>query len=385
MNAPRSALVWTLLFSFACISIALFIPHRALNAADGVTSTFRVLVTKLAEFLPSKEQADIVVLGSSLVLTPAVRCDDRMLGKAPCYDRWYYDRYIPEYTKSDYLHKRLLEKTGLDLKIKNLGVASSIMSDQFGIMQLMLAEGKQPKLIIVGLAPRDFLDNSQQKHLNTPTRMFIREYVEQSILPKNLTATELQDSAEKMRRRFDKVIAALRKTSTNIACKLSGHEPRAEYGSVNTYLGDRPNRLKDLDTYKKLYNPPNFAMLQTQAKYLEDMLMTAKENKIAVLIVNMPLTRENTAALDPHALAAYTATLEKLTCQYGAGFLNIGSQNAAYSLNDFEDCCHLNSKGGEKFYAALIETISGDRNISASLNSNPSKNRIAGNHPSKAL
>jgi hypothetical protein len=174
----KSAMIWLLAFALSFLLIALLLPAKVFNAADGVTSTFRVLVTKLASFLPSREQPEIVLMGSSLVLTPAVRCDDKMEGKTPCYERWYYDRYIPEYTRASYFQKQLNENAGVSVQIKNLGVASSIMSDQYAIFKLMLKEQKRPDLLILGLAPRDFLDNTQQRHLETPTRMFVREYDE---------------------------------------------------------------------------------------------------------------------------------------------------------------------------------------------------------------
>jgi hypothetical protein len=71
----------------------------------------------------------------------------------------------------------------------------------------------------------------------------------------------------------------------------------------------------------------------------------------------MPLTKENTDTLAPPALSAYTAMLSSVSKDYGAGFLNIGSGSPQYSLKDFEDCCHLNSSGGEKFYAALVSSV----------------------------
>ncbi|MBX9688968.1 MAG: DUF1574 domain-containing protein [Candidatus Obscuribacterales bacterium] len=364
-----SVLLWTVSIVLICFFSALLIPSRCLNAADGVSGTFRVLVTKLASFLPSSEEPDIVVLGSSLVLVPAVRCDDKLAGKAPCFDRWYYDRYIPEYTRSSYLEEQIRKQDGLNLSVKNLGVASSIMSDQFGILKMMIAEKKCPKLIVLGLAPRDFLDNTQQKHLETPTRQFMREYNEDSVLPDKFSLKELQKSSERIRHHLDKVIALLRNTGIKIACNFSGHNAAVELNSASAYVGDRPNKLKDLETYKKLYNPPNFTMLSTQTKYLERFLAESKKNGIEVLVVNMPLTRENTDSLDPAALTAYIDTLKSVSARYGASFLNIGSSSKNYDLSDFEDCCHLNTKGGLKFYGDLIACLNSQAQLLAALKS----------------
>lgn len=367
----NSVSIWLLAFAACFMLVVLTIPGKALNAADGVTSTFRVLVTKLASFLPSNEQPQIVVLGSSLVLTPAVRCDDKLEGKAPCYERWYYDRYIPEYTRSTYFQQQLKEKAALNVEIKNLGVASSIMSDQYAIFKLLLAEKKHPQLLILGLAPRDFLDNSQQRHLETPTRMFVKEYEEAPLslsgAKHGFAPDELKDLSTRVQHRIDKVFGRIRSGCTELACKLSGHNSRVELNSSPAYVGDRPNRLKDIETYRKLYNPPNIKMLEQQSEYLKKLLVEAKQNKIDVLVINMPLTKENIASLDSRANEAYVAMLERTTRENGGQFLNIGSTNPEYSLSDFEDCCHLNSRGGETFYRQLISFMSNKPEIVARL------------------
>lgn len=377
----RSAFTWLLVFAVFCTSFVLLLPGRSLNAADGVSSTFKVLVTKLAAFLPSQEQPDVVMLGSSLLLVPAVRCDDKMAGKPPCFDRWYYDRYIPEYTQALYLEKHLADEAGLHLKIKNLGVASSIMSDQCGIFKLMLAEGKHPRMVILGIAPRDFLDNTQQKHMETPTALFMREYNESSLLPDEFTPDALLATTGKIEHRFKKVFAGIKTACTNLACEVSKHPGQAELNS-QTYSGDRPNELKDIETYRKLYNPPNFRMLAQQTEYLRLLLSDARAHGISVLVINMPLTRENTDSLDQRALEAYRKALASTTQQCGAGFLDIGSSSPEFSTADFEDCCHLNTSGGEKLYSQLVSYINGNARLLAALRGQ-SANSPAGTNASR--
>ncbi|MBX9721924.1 MAG: hypothetical protein K2X81_11055 [Candidatus Obscuribacterales bacterium] len=365
-NLLSSESVLIVLFTLSFALVALLLPTRSLNAADGVNSSLRILVTKLAEFFPSKEKPDVAILGSSLVLLPAARCDDKLAGRPLCLDRWYYDRLVPEYTKSTYLQELIKQKTGQNFQIKNLGVASSIMSDHYGIFEMLRAENKLPKLIIVGVAPRDFLDNSCQRHLDTPVRQFMREYEEPAFLSANWKAENLKDFAEKIEHRIEKVFAQMKSSGVAIACKVTGHPERVEMTTSNE-MG-RENRLKDLETYKKLYNPPNFKMLATQTEYLRKLLNEAKQSGVEVVLVNMPLTQANTAQLDPKALSAYNETLASVSQECGASYLNIGSASPDYALSDFEDCCHLNTGGGIKFYNTLASTVCQDRKIMASLN-----------------
>ncbi len=372
MSAPRtnqhkspwfhSPYVLIVLFLIAAMAVALLVPPKMLDAADGVETKYRVLVSKLSNFLSSQENPDVVVMGSSLVLMPSVRCDEKADGKKPCYEPWFYDRLVPEYTKSDYFEKLLKNKLGLNLSIKNLGVASSIMSDQQGIFEAILSTGKKPRLVILGVAPRDFLDNTFPNAAKTPTHSFLTEFHDNSILPASFTAEGLQAYPTKLEHRFKKVMAYVKTHAIDVACNVSKHPATAEYTSSGGDGTERPNKLSDLERYKKLYNPPNYEMLNTQAGYLRDFLISAEHHGVNVLIVNMPLTRQNLAALNSDALKEYKRQINHLAMNYNATFLDLGS-TSSYSLNDFEDCCHLNSKGGRKFFDDLIASVQSDRSL----------------------
>lgn len=353
----HSPYVLIVLFLIAAMAVALLVPPKMLDAADGIESKYRVLVSKLSNFLASKENPDVVIMGSSLVLMPSVRCDEKVAGKSPCYDSWVYGRLVPEYTKCDYLQNSLKSKLNLNLSVKNLGVASSIMSDQQGILEAMLASGKKPRLIVLGVAPRDFLDNNMPKPLETPTRSLLEEVNDNSLMPASLTAEGLQKYATKIEHRFKKVMAYVKTHAVDVACNVSKHPANVEFSTAGSGDGtERPNKLADLENYKKLYNPPNFEMMNKQGGYLRDFLISAKEHGVNVLIVNMPLTRQNLAALDAEALKQYKLQLNHLAATYTATLLDLGS-SGTYSLNDFEDCCHLNRKGGAKFFDAVISSV----------------------------
>lgn len=372
MSAPRtnnqkspwfhSPYVLIVLFLIAAMAVALLVPPKLLDAADGVESKYRVLVSKLSNFLTSSENPDVVVMGSSLVLMPSVRCDEKAEGKKPCYDTWVYERLVPEYTKADYFAKQLQEQLGFNLSVKNLGVASSIMSDHQGIFETMLGVGKKPRLVILGIAPRDFLDNTISKPMNTPTRSFLTEFHDTSILPESFTAEGLQKYPTKLEHRFKKVMAYIKTHAIDVACNVSKHPASADYVSTGGDGSERPNKLADLDRYKNLYNPPNYEMLNTQVGYLRDFLISAEHNGVNVLIVNMPLTRQNLSALNSDALKEYKRQVNHLAMNYKATFLDLGS-TSTYSLNDFEDCCHLNSKGGHKFFDDLIVAVKSDSGL----------------------
>lgn len=397
MSAPRtnqnnspwshSPYVLIVLFLLAAMAVALLVPPQILDAADGVASKYRVLVSKLSSFLKGPENPDIVFMGSSLVLMPAVRCDEKAEGKSPCYDSWFYARKVPEYGKADHFQRLLERRMGLGLTVGNLGVASSIMSDQQGLFEAMISHGKKPRLVILGIAPRDFMDNTQPKYMETPTRSFLAELNDNSLLPESLSVEGLTGAYTKVEHRFKKLFAYAKKNFVDVACNVSKHPPAAEY-STGSAATERENKLADLESYKKLYNPPNLEMLKTQSGYLRDMLISAKQQGISVLVVDMPLTKENLAALDPDAYDEYRKAVTKMCSTYGGNYVNMRTLDT-FALSDFEDCCHLNTKGGNKFFNDLVMALDGEEalhNYLATVSRDKAANvEIAGREMKKPL
>ncbi len=375
LRSPALLIAASLLIGTICV---LLISPDSLDAADGVPAKYKVLVSKLSSFLTSNENPDAVIIGSSLVLMPAVRCDDRLSGKLDCYDDWYYYQHIPEYTRASYM-EHLLHKAGLPVSIKNLGVASSIMSDHAGVLETILAEGKKPGLVICGIAPRDFLDNSQQIFENTPTQLFLKEYHSSGKLwPASFSQADLQQWYELNDHQIRKFFARVRTTCSNFVCEVTEHPANLQHTKTKetAYLESRPNLLKDLQSYQKLYNPPNYKMLEQQKGFLEKFLTLAQKNNVEVLLINMPLTRENTRALDPAVHDKYLETIATVARAHKVTLLNIGSRSPNYSVADFEDCCHLNAAGGQKLYAAVFDTLVKNQRLSSSL-SQRANNHIA--------
>lgn len=355
------------------------VPSDWLDAADGVPSKYKVLVSKLTKYFRDDENPEVVILGSSLVLMPAVRCDDRLEGKQDCHDEWYYYKHIPEYDRSVYLEQALNKRSGLDLRVRNLGVASSIMSDHAGVLQAIFAQGKSPRLVICGIAPRDFLDNSQQKFMETPSQMFLRELeLKPNLLPRGVSEEELGRWWMASNHQFRKIAARLKGICSDYVCQLTGHPSHLQFTRTSDLpLEGKPNLLKDLDTYRKLYNPPNFGMLAEETAYLRKLISFANERGAKVVLVNMPLTRQNIAALDPQAHRAYLETIRSVSREEGAVLVDIGSASPDFSLSDFEDCCHLNAAGGWKLYDKLLSAILGDRAVLAHLSDRLRRKAVA--------
>jgi hypothetical protein len=147
-------------------------------------------------------------------------------------------------------------------------------------------------------------------------------------------------------------------------------EAQQEVGVLETTVKPdytpKPNTLNDLDQYQHVYNPPNRALFKQQSGYLEKMLKLANRQKINLVLVNMPLSDENKALITPGFYDQYLNTVATTADKYEVPFYNLDVRQN-YSLADFEDSCHMNYSGGQKFYNALVQALTTNKQILAKL------------------
>ena len=87
--------------------------------------------TKLIELLCAENTPDIVLISSSLMLEPAVCCDDEMFGRKTRFDPEYYLTRINHYKHARYLERLISDKVGCQVSIDNLGLSGAVMSDHY--------------------------------------------------------------------------------------------------------------------------------------------------------------------------------------------------------------------------------------------------------------
>jgi Protein of unknown function (DUF1574) len=392
----NSTLILTCLILMAAdATLAAVKPLKYFNATGFTPLDQNPLVSKLPEFIHSRENPDILLLGSSLTLVPAVRCDDELTGARARYDVGYRRNYINCYSKAEYFRQSLESALKQPVQVRNLGVIASIFSDQELILERTLKSGKKPKLVICCTAPRDFLDNYRSVVEQTPVFQVLADLSTiHDMSARGASLADISSRAMEHLWHFYLVRADYRTVALAATAQLLDHpqdlfhagqnkakvkaenknhdEETLEIGIMDhrnkpVYVAP-PNTLNDLSIYKNVYQPVNLKLFNTQSDYLVKMLKLCKQNKITVLIVNMPLTEANKKLLPADAWARYKALLVNETAKYDAAYLDADIPGE-FSMSDFEDSCHMNSRGGRKFYKILVEALSA-RNRSQSLAAN---------------
>lgn len=364
-------------------------PLRFVNHTGLTSIRQNYLVAKLPDLLQSPISNDVVLTGSSTMLVPAVRCDDQLHGRRARFDPWFYRNYINECIRCDYLEKQLSEKAHKTVSLTNLAVSASIVSDQYLLMNKYLRSGKHPKLAIVSVAPREFLDNDRQNIEKTAVYSLLADFdTLPEIIKQGVDPWRICDAALGMTWTYYRTRGDYRTFCETLAVKTSGHpltlfNATANGGGPATAGGvvedegvsvlkgkpdyqPKPNILKDMGEYKRMYFPVNNTQFATQSEYFDKLLALLKKENVATLVVDMPVTEENLALLPPAVLTMYRDTLQKQCSKYGATLVSPAS-TTKFSRDDFEDSVHMNLSGGHKLFTAISNAVAAEPRLAGSI------------------
>ncbi len=314
------------------------------------------------KFLTSQSKPEILLMGSSLVLSPAAQIEKSM-------NRTGYG--------CTYFEGELEQRTGKHLAVDNVGVVAGMVCDQYAILKACLEAGRKPSFIIYGMAPRDLADNITSVE-NSPTQQVLafcrstNRFFPETPKPED---AELCLNTHKVT--ANRWLKSLRSASLQFACRLSKH-PATLSETVAT-KSEKPAPApahthqiviaEDLEIYRQRYNPPNYERLKSQSAYLESLLQLCAENRIPILLVNMPLPDVNRNVIQPELMAAYKSAVKKIADKYSCEFIDY-DKNEAFAQNEtnFNDCVHLNANGGKKFFNMLSDYLAKDKAFATAYN-----------------
>jgi hypothetical protein len=319
--------------------------------------------TKLQDFIGSWSVPDVVVLGSSLTLVPAARCDDEFHHRQSRTDPWWYDDIVTNYAQADYLESLLNQETKQSLAVANLSLSGAMVSDDLYVLHQIKRRDWRPKFVICCLAPRDFVSTDSGSGTNS---FFFRLWTQLRHAYPEIALLKTRELAKpalalvQSHQRWD----VRRKNARAVATALYAHFSEGKVfqpliGIVDGQFGasyvPRVNVLADRDSYKARYNPPNYSQCQEQIEYLRSLLKYCAGEHIGIAIVNMPLPQQNLILLEPKLRKMYETGLRESCKQARVPFLDL--QNESYSLADFEDACHLNASGGKRAFLKLARRL----------------------------
>ncbi len=328
---------------------------------------------------------DVALMGSSLMRRPFHACDEIRLGSTD------YSNYCQART----LEQRLsLDRPQVD--VFNVARDGAMVTDALLTERHLLTGDLRPKVLVYGLAPRDFVDSLLVNERATDTFRCLfslndaltigdcfttnpqeeLELIAQETLPLYACRQGIQTKTAKIARAlYGREVSACdygtsgmfdSPTRDYARCQqlfLSAHGNAKEKLAVEAsqknaveIISRASNETKDWRYSLFQYNMNYFLIDQSrfdrQENALIKLLELAKARHIEVLVVNMPLAPVNLDLMPPGFYRKYQERVSKLCSKHHASFLDL-QKDKSFTHSHFGDVAHLNASGGK----ILIERI----------------------------
>ncbi len=266
----------------------------------------------------------------------------------------------------------------------------------------MLSFGHHPQLIIYGTAPRDFMDSTLSDPTATEPFRYLKRFVP---LPEaaldfyrvNLNPLDywlqnvfyLYDHALDFQlafsRRLNSVLETLLPAPVNGVPFTSSDRLKLlpKYKALEFSPGSLVNRplvpesakvsqrskkwqRDNTEDYIERYRRPNAESFNLQLKFLNRLFALCHEEKIELVLVNMPLSSVNINLLGRRRYENFSNIIN-CTCRLSSVKYIDLSNTVSFDNELFQDCAHLTGIGAKQFIDLLTERMKKDSQLSAVL------------------
>lgn len=336
-------------------------------------------------FLKHEKSPDIILLGSSLMMIPVSVLDADYLNKD--LDAVYHDHSV-------YLENALSSGSSAP-SCFNFAIPGGMISDDYMISRALLRDKHRPKVIVLGLTLRDFIESHVTCAAVTPSFKYFKHFFDIDDIAE-LSMPEIWQRLDYWQSKFvfmvgerlDLQVAFAQKLQSvcdallgaGAPAKSPALEPTTVAANIAHNLkteaepGDfmlRANQIypyeDNSNEYKKRFSNPSQKLFNAEASFLHRFLAEAHEQNVKVLLVNMPLTQANMSLMPSGLYAKYFTIAQAEAKQQSADFLDLNT-GTKFGVNDFRDTAHMNSSGGRKLLDAVAASIEHTPELAAALN-----------------
>lgn len=318
------------------------------------------------EYVDAKTPADVVVLGSSQINTAVLATDAHE-------SQQVIDTLTHREINS--LEKRLNKTVGDGhLKVFNAAIAGAVASDYYMVAKALFGGYSKPKLVVIGVSPRDFIDNELPVASATAPFHYYSQFVDTGKMTQLAYPDPIARLNAQLAMTFDKL--PLRQVHSIIDTYLLGQkkdEPKKHSESAllaavsNAAQVVKPGEwmipanmppiyVDNSYEYVKRYRDPNPPNYPIQLAFFDELLSWLAKENVKVLVVGMPTRPENRQLLPPAFWSTYRLTLNNLCQRNGAYFIDVSHCND-FEKCDFVDTVHMNASGGAKILDVFAEGI----------------------------
>lgn len=364
-------------------------------------------------YIMNGTNADVVFMGSSQMGSALYASEAAFLNEAidTCTHR-----------ESKLASSLINTKVGHKPTTFNLSMGGAMCSDQFMMAKSLFNSEHKPKLVILGVNPRDFIDNSMPSASATDAFRYLSPYVEleklgasafpdvfafldwkiNETLPTKLIGEKIASlvpaSVQKLLPNANAVVSEdglvtkiepskstastdnkeneTKASDTTATASAEGNDDalKAIYGNQGAV---RPGEWRvvacswgafkdNTEEYRVRYKDSNPKIYEGQKKFFEEYLSYLKNQDIKVLVVGMPSLWPNRALLPDKFWGDFRNYLATTTTEYGAKFVDL-TADERFSSKDYLDTVHLNSSGGHRLVDLITNAISEDKTLATAV------------------
>ncbi len=302
------------------------------------------------------------------------------------------------------LSDALKNLTGKQPEVFNLAMGGAMVSDHYLLARTLFKGGQKPKAVIIGVNPRDFLDNTLPSASSTDAFYFLSPYVNVSKLaavsfagPFNLLDYRLKEwlplkqvttilkgseppslanVATFTNPEAKGVLDSTNKSGTAVNTKvlqaISGSAGDVRQGQWRIPAEPPYLFIDNTKEYVRRYKNPNPPCLAGQKAYFHALLTFLTEEDIKVVVVGMPSLQSNRDILPSAFWSQFKNYLQTETMACGGSFVDLFADQR-FGSHDFLDTVHLNRWGGGRLISVLAKELAKNSEITAALG-NQTKN-----------
>jgi hypothetical protein len=304
------------------------------------------------------------------------------------------------YSGFRYLDEQVKKRTGVEVRTVNLSNSAIMICEQLLMLKELVRVGAKPKLVILEIAPRDFLDHWTAAYnrsrlaqilimRQTPLAWQIGKSIAANVdvfssklWPFYSQRVEMKDylvrtacetfgrpatlfQAQVMQRMGIKpsALVATKKAEDEPVIETSKAKESSEGQNTNiSKIVDAPPSPRTLEfsisDYKGRYLPLDKERWKQEFKAFEELLTFSTDNNVPLLVVGMPLTKTNRELLPQDFLKHHQERVSFLISGYPKVRIIDLVQSNIFSEDDFIDTVHLRSTGGRKLVNKITTEVS---------------------------
>ena len=332
----------------------------------------------------------------------------------PLLDADYTNQVIDavHHDRSIYMEDRLNSLLGRPgLKCMNFGLPGGMISDDYMVARGLFTGSKKPKVVVLGVSLRDFIESHVPYAASTVTFKYFQQFFDID----DLVATAMPQVWQRADYSWGKFFALwgkrlevqaassnfvrtamtpffnpsinsrnpleAKEIHSNVAAKLKTVAEEGEFVF-------RPHQFlpfeDNTNEYKKRFNSPNPALFAAESEFLDKLLALLHKENIQVVVANMPLLPANMALMPAGSYDRYMKEVTAEAVRHGCVFVDLNTQQE-FDSSDFRDTAHMNGHGGKKFVDAIVRAIAADPDLRASLERESKCSALAGKAPPAAF